>query len=282
VVTYGLPSSFWIWYKKNILVNNTPALEAQNLPRLARTYCESGIYHIVERGINKQLLFEEPNDYYNFMRVLKKYKENTNCKLFAYCLMGNHVHLILKEGDETIGNMMRRINVSYAQRFNSKYERTGHLFQNRFFSEPIETEKYLLSAIQYVHQNPIVAGICKVPSEYSYSSCMDYKNGLTDEILDKSYLLDLLRMDSLRECVEGTDTDSIGIAHGDIAHARVTDTDATKIICKLSGCDSIAEFQSLTAERRKTAIRQFKKYNLSLRQISRLTGTTIGIVRNIR
>lgn len=84
---------------------------------------------------------------------------------FSYCLMDNHVHLLIKEGEE-IGESIKRITVRYVHWYNEKDERTGHLFQNRFRREAVETEGYLISVSRYIHQNPVKAGMVNKVEDY--------------------------------------------------------------------------------------------------------------------
>ena len=113
------------------------------MPREARMKSESGIYHVMMRGINQQLILEDDEDNIKFLRVLKDYKEVCEYKIIAYCLMGNHIHLLIKEEKETLEHIFKRICGKYVYWYNGKYSRVGHLFQDRFKSEPIEDEKYL-------------------------------------------------------------------------------------------------------------------------------------------
>lgn len=90
--------------------------------------------------------------------------------------MNNHVHLLLREGNEEISTTMKRIGVSFVWHYNLKYGTTGHLFQDRFKSENVETGRYLLTVIRYIHQNPVKAGIVQRPDQWKWSSCIDYYN----------------------------------------------------------------------------------------------------------
>ena len=101
------------------------------MPRTERKKSRTGIYHLVARGIGKGLLFEQDEDYQQFLDFLLATKERSSFTLFAYCLLGNHFHLLLREGTEPISHIFRRLGTRYAQWFNHKYERSGHLFQNR-------------------------------------------------------------------------------------------------------------------------------------------------------
>ena len=152
------------------------------MPRQARRKSESGIYHIMLRGINQQQIFEDEEDSLRFLETLLKYKEQCGYEIYAYCLMGNHIHILLKEGKENLTLVLKRIAGSYVYWYNWKYRRSGHLFQDRFKSEPVEDDEYFLTVIRYIHQNPIKAGICKNIDEYKFSSYNEYikKENLVD------------------------------------------------------------------------------------------------------
>ena len=108
------------------------------MPRSARKLSKSGIYHIIIRGIGQQNIFEDDGDRIRFIETLKRYKTELGFEMNAYCLMRNHVHILLKDGREQIDLIMKKIVGSYAVYFNWKYDSVGHLFQDRFKSEPVE------------------------------------------------------------------------------------------------------------------------------------------------
>lgn len=124
------------------------------MPRQARKKSESGIYHIMLRGINKQQIFEDDEDCQKYLQILKECKAVSEFKLFAYCLMGNHIHLLIQLGKEPIDLIFKRIGSRYVYWYNLKYRRTGHLFQDRYKSEPVEADSYFLTVVRYIHQNP--------------------------------------------------------------------------------------------------------------------------------
>ena len=109
------------------------------MPRKAREKSESGIYHIMMRGINRQSIFEDEEDYEKFIETLGRYKDQCGYKIFAYCLMGNYVHLLIGVGQEPLEQIMRRVCGSYVYWYNWKYQRVGNLFQVRFRSELMHT-----------------------------------------------------------------------------------------------------------------------------------------------
>ena len=104
------------------------------MPRTARIKSPTKLYHVTARGSNKQILFNEQADFKVFMEILKKNMIECGFELYAYCLMDNHYHLVIRDNKDQIDVIFKKINTAYAYYFNTKYERTGHLFQDRFFS----------------------------------------------------------------------------------------------------------------------------------------------------
>jgi REP element-mobilizing transposase RayT len=153
------------------------------MPRQARIYSETGIYHIMLRGNEKRIIFLDDEDRKRFIYTLfvKAYEEKSD--IYAYCLMDNHVHLLLHEDGANIARLMKRINVSFVYYFNKKYKRVGHLFQDRYKSEIVDNEYYLLAAVRYIHNNPVKAGIVSCPEEYLWSSYCDYINKKRNEVV---------------------------------------------------------------------------------------------------
>lgn len=245
------------------------------MPRKVREKAESGIYHIILRGINAQQIFETTEDQKRFLEILKRYKSTCGFIVYAYCLMGNHIHLLLKEEKEDLSSFMRKIAGQYAYWYNRKYQRCGHLFQDRFRSEPVEDDPYFITVLKYIHQNPVKAGICREASGYPFSSYNEYVG--TPELVDPCLALEMIGIDEF-----------IAI-HKDDGECRcmesnrsiyVTDENAVKIIQKISKCKNMAAFQSLDKERRNTYIRKIYRQGLSIRQISRLTGVSKKVVEN--
>jgi len=170
------------------------------MPRKARKLSSTNIYHVMIRGNRKQDIFLEDEDKSRFIKILKKVKQKGEYELFAYCLMNNHVHLLIKEKNEQISQTMKRINVSYVNYFNQKYQQIGHLFQGRFKSEPIEDETYLLAVLSYIHNNPLNAFIVKNLEEYTWSSYCLYTKKLShqDFLINKENILSLFSPDKDR------------------------------------------------------------------------------------
>ncbi|MBL7068507.1 MAG: transposase [Candidatus Omnitrophica bacterium] len=138
------------------------------MPRIARLIIEDGCYHVITRGIEKKQTFIKDPDYQRYLKLLKKCKKQLSFKLYGWCLMPNHPHLIIFSN--SLSKTMHMINFSYAQYFNGNYNRTGYLWQNRFKSYVVQKDKYLLNLIAYVEYNPVRAKIVTNPEDYKWSS----------------------------------------------------------------------------------------------------------------
>ena len=130
------------------------------MPRQSRKSSGTGIYHVMMRGINHQNIFEEQEDYYQFLNTLDMMEQSyepdgtpvgRNDILYAYCLMSNHIHLLIRERENTIGMAIKRIASSYVYYYNHKYSRDGHLFRERFISEPVNDMAYFVTLLRYIH-----------------------------------------------------------------------------------------------------------------------------------
>ncbi len=133
------------------------------MARCARQKSSTFIYHVLLRGINRQDIFYDEEDYCRFLEIVKRVETSGSVAVYGYCLMGNHVHLLLQEKEEELSVIMKRIGTSYAWWYNTKYDRVGHVFQNRFQSEVVETEAYLLEVLRYIHNNPVKAKLAATP-----------------------------------------------------------------------------------------------------------------------
>jgi len=147
------------------------------MSRSARKKSKTGIYHVIVRGINRQEIFHDEEDCQRYMQTLERTKKVSGCEIYGYCLMGNHVHLVIKETKEPVGQIMKRIGTSYAYWYNWKYERVGHVFQDRYKSECVEDDRYLMTVIRYIHNNPVKVMIVEKPEQYKWSSCCKYYGG---------------------------------------------------------------------------------------------------------
>jgi len=155
------------------------------MPRAPRITMKNACYHIITRGNQKQLVFKDSTDYHEYLSILTKYKKRYKFKLYCFCLMPNHVHLIIEVKEPImLCKIMKCLNLSYTLYFNSKYEKVGHLWQDRFKSKIIEKDAYLLECVNYIETNPIRASLVSDLNKYTWSSYNFKKN---NDILDSLF-----------------------------------------------------------------------------------------------
>jgi len=161
------------------------------MPRKPRVDLPNFLYHIIVRGNNKQPIYLDKNDYQRFIKMLKTAKEKYNFKLYAFALMPNHFHLLLKPGEKAgISKIMQSLNTGFTMYFNRKHNRCGHLYQGRYKSILVEEEVYLLELIRYIHLNPVRAELVEDVSKYAYSSFNHYMDLKEKDLVDKDEILE--------------------------------------------------------------------------------------------
>ncbi|WP_418627215.1 REP-associated tyrosine transposase [Anaerosinus sp.] len=239
------------------------------MPRQQRDRSNTGYYHIMIRGNDKKDIFIDEQDKIYFIEILKTKKEENKYGLIAFCIMDNHAHLILQEKEEDIANIMKRINISYVFYFNKKYKRIGHLFQDRYKSEKIEEDSYLLMATRYIHQNPVKAGIVNKAEQYKWSSYKAYigKDEESAKEIDKELVLGILaenETEAIKELEKFTNMDGNDIFIDiDVKSNRMEEKQANKL------WDELNEKENPLEEKLKT----FRaETNLPLRKLAEITG----------
>ena len=247
------------------------------MPRLQRLKSRTGIYHIMARGIGQQRIFEQSEDYDQFLDFLFDVKKISGFVLYAYCLMGNHIHLLLKEGAEPISQIFKRLGTRYAQWYNGKYGRSGHLFQNRYGSEPVESDDYFLSVLIYIYQNPVKAGICSNTVDYEWSSRRLFS--VRDEgLIDKAELTRIVSVSLIvqreHEWQEGAFLDEPKTGRR-AAYADRTVAEKIKLIC---GAQNGPEFKRLPIDEQKLVVEKLREDRVPIRQIARVSGVSKGVI----
>jgi putative transposase len=142
------------------------------MPRTARLVVPESPHHIIQRGHNRQVVFATDEDYLYYLDNLREWKDKLGCLVYAYCLMTNHIHLIIDPGDDekNLAILMKRVAGRQTRYVNKLEKRTGSLWEGRYKSSPICTNEYLLACCRYIELNPVRAGIVSNPSEYRWSS----------------------------------------------------------------------------------------------------------------
>lgn len=162
------------------------------MPTKRRVWFPGCMYHITARGNHQEDIFKSIADFNMYLRMMKEclnYYEDCNYEVISYCLMRNHVHILVRAGKKEIGGFIRRLHSMYAMYFNNKYDSTGHLYQGRYYSEVIMDVGQLMEVSRYIHLNPVRAKIVKLPQQYKFSSYNMYIGKEEENIVDTSMIL---------------------------------------------------------------------------------------------
>ncbi len=180
--------------------------------RKPRIEYKGGVYHVIQRGNNRQYIFEKKEDKAYLLELVGEYKAVMNYNLYGFVLMDNHYHMVLRTLDAPMQEIMHRINNKYSKYYNRKYKRTGHVFENRYKSIIVKDDKYLLSLLRYIHQNPVRAKMCKELKTYQWSSDSSYRKNKTSDIADIDFILNTFsktRLQAIKAYIRFMDRDEM-------------------------------------------------------------------------
>ena len=247
------------------------------MSRKPRVLSSSGLYHIVFRGVNHESLFESPADYDYIHKTIQVFKDEFGFELYAYCYMHNHVHLLIKEGKMgEISLIMQRILTRYAMYYNRKYERSGSLIGSRYNSKPVETEKYLLPLIAYIHRNPVEAGLVDKIGDYKYSSYKAYLDKRAG-IVDTEFLLGVIDKEQYLQA-HIKDGEEIFDYGASVISKKKTEADVRRIVMDYIGGDEPHQLKRRNNDERNEILKQLRSAGLSIREIERATGISRGVI----
>ena len=241
------------------------------MTRKIREYSKTNIYHVIIKGIDSQDIFYDDRDKQIFLEKLVETKRNIDYKIYAYCLMSNHVHMVIEIEAKFLSKAIQSLNIRYNRYFNNKYMRSGTLFQDRFKSKCVENQKYFLDVCRYVHQNPEKAKICKT-EDYKWSSYHEYFK--KPNIIDKNILLYYFdnNLNNFKIfTTKGKSDDEYDFMEYEIRD-RIQDDELAEMIVKKLSLNNISEFTGLPKEEFEKGIEFLKnmKYT-TCNQISRVT-----------
>lgn len=252
------------------------------MPRKARTISSSGIYHVILRSVNQQIIFEEDSDYLKFLYILSDCKKKYDFDLYAYCLMSNHIHLLLKDPSHRLSSFFQSLESRFARWYNQKYNRFGHLFQERFHSRPVEDNQYFFNALLYIHNNPVKENMCRFITEYRWSSANAYYSR-QNNLINTEFACSLIGTKELllnmfsREQADDDEAFSLPLSQP----LYYVEEKALTIFKQLSGCASPSDVQNMPRADRNGLVRMLYENNLSYNQIARFCGISRATVYRI-
>ena len=243
----------------------------------------TGFYHVCARGAGGQLIFESDADRWEFLELMRDCCREAGVTVVAWCLMGNHVHLVLADYEDRMSAAMHRLLLTYARRFNKRTGRSGHLFQNRFDRRSLDSDRYLMAAIRYVHANPQEAGISLI-ERYPWSSFAEYLRAFDDDVRigfsDPSTVLELFGSS------EGFIAYSLETPDGSdpvIHYMDETEWERHAFADKMAKCLGVPlnELKTVAPSRRDGIIFSLHDGGYTVREIERYTGISKSTVSRI-
>ena len=263
------------------------------MPRRPRIKSQTGVYHAMLRGVNKQNIFEDEQDKYVFLNMLEKYSANDTAKVYGYCLMNNHVHLLMGENRASISKIIQCISSSYATYFNLKYERIGHLFQNRFRSEVVESDGEFLYVLRYIHQNPLNANLVKRVYDSKWTSYREYIGSVPNKLIHRELAFRLILQGNTEDTIQHELSHPQGIISKFVNFtskvnndqflentyvAKNIDADVVTML-KAYGLKNVSALQQLERKERNLILYALKNTKgVSVRQIARITGISRSVI----
>ncbi|SET26564.1 REP element-mobilizing transposase RayT [Olsenella sp. KH3B4] len=247
------------------------------MARAARARSESGFYHVILRGNGRQILFECDADRLGFLELLRDSFREGDITLLAWCLMDNHVHLLVEDTREALSCTMQKVATTYALQYNTRSGHIGHVFQQRFHSFPIEDDSYLLEAMRYIHNNSSKAGVASAAS-YRWSSYHEYlgESLWGQRFADTRLLLEMLG--GVDEFVRFSLDETVDDSYQPNLRPRIPDDAAAGVLAEVLADLPPSRLKSVERDRRDAVLLELKRAGLSIRQIERLTGIGRNIV----
>ena len=258
------------------------------MPRRKRQISKSSVYHIVQRGDDRQTLFEGVGDKTFYLGLVERFlgEEDAEVKLLAWCIMPNHVHLLVRADIQDLSRFMKRLGVAYARYYNELHDRRGPLFQDRFLSEAIRDDAQLRTVVRYIHGCPL-----NVKSRNfegcRWTSYREFVGMAKAELVDVDYVLDVFGGIDKFESFHTLDrANDIFLNPEKVPEKKIrvalSEAEARDAALRLYGEEEIAKLGGLERSARDAAIISLKKAGLSTRQIVRLTGISHGTVSRAR
>ncbi|WP_426351085.1 transposase [Alloiococcus sp. CFN-8] len=278
------------------------------MTRKPRLEFQGAIYHVFQRGNNREHIFRDPVEKGYFLKQIKEHMTIYNYELFAYVIMDNHYHMILRTNEAALSKVMHRINNTYSKFYNYRRERTGHVFEERYNSKVVDDDAYLIWLLRYIHRNPVRANLCDAVSKYRWSSDFFYRRGIKS-FVNIDLMLKILSirryearkrylqlMESLEE-IHNTDFKDIKDMFPDIRFRNITVENSKSIESDRKALDEIissivlkeGDYDLIKAGSRKRHLMSLKllyinealKYKYTLKEIGEFIGISQSAVTKL-
>lgn len=248
------------------------------MARQARSDSPTGIQHVTSRGAGRRVIFEDDIDRTRYLEKLREFSVRDGVMVLAWCLMENHVHLLLKCDAASLESLMRSLNISHAQWFNGRHGHVGPVFQGRYCSTPVENDAHLMECVRYIHRNPEVAGVAAIKSYpwSSYGEYIDYVAGRKFGLCDTSLVLGMIDDFESFHDTNGKETDFVELVP---ARPVMSDGEVMRLAKNLLGEECIGLIAAMGKSERNHALRQLYGVGASIRQLERITGIGRGVIQ---
>lgn len=244
-----------------------------------RVPAESDVYHVIIRGVERRDIFLDDRCRHRYLDILDRSMASFNCDLYAWCLMTNHVHLLLRIGFDDLAKLMQRHDGSYSQYFNWRYGRVGPLYDGPYTSIPVEDDAYLTEVVCYIHNNPVKAGIVTTPGEYPWSSYSDYLRAPEPTRTSTAEVLNLFGgIDAFREA-HAREPQAVCRENDNVF---IDDTTAETLLTSALEACGVTSLKDLARPRRDEMVIDLRERGITVRQIMELTGLSRDVIYRAR
>lgn len=244
------------------------------MSRKPRIYCESQMYHVILRGNNRQNIFYDTKDRIFFIKKLNMYSRELDVEIYAYCLMNNHIHILIGKANQSMSKLIQKLATSYAMFFNRKYDHSGHVFQGRYKSEPVETDEYFKTVTRYIIRNSEKADLGKF-DQYPWNSYCQTVNK-NKSCICKQKLFELF--DGKENFIHFIKFNNNDICMEYENKFIFNDSNCLKLIKRILGIKTAFSIIEMAPDEQKNKLSLLKNAGISTNQLSRITGISRKII----
>lgn len=246
------------------------------MPRAARKKVKNAVYHVLMRGVDKHAMLRTEEDYQYFMSLLRRCKAECDMEIYGWCLLNDHVHLVVRERGDDMAGFFRHLCTAYACHYNMQRKRAGRVFQDRYRTDILETNEDVVRVLRHIYHEPVRLGLCEKPENYSFSGLSECMLHVSHPIQNMAYVLSMTDVSAL--CKQPDAQQDALIMDIMPQEKKLTDKEAEKIMKKVAHAKKLMELPVMTRKMRDAWLRRLRREGMSVSQITRLTGLGRNIV----